>query len=345
MHDCRVPRHHTVPQFYLRGFADEADQVMLVDRDDLDRSHRLAVRKALSEVGFYRLDPVVFEVEDESQRPHPEYVEQYLSKFERAAVPGICKLRETGLADVTQEDWYHLVNLIALQTVRGNRFREDLEATGTHALRFHVDEIVTDDLIGRWLNDMEEQTTAADISAFRERLLGPHGPRLVPSREFAIRESLQLALGRLGERLADGMTWSLIEAADSSVLTSDEPVAWWSPGGGPIGFGSAQVVWFPVSRRRILQLRDRSLSPASLGLPDPASPEGRDDLVRFVNREVATQAHRWVVHHPDDQPLDGLVLGPRTAWANELIAVEEAGTTRRELHIHRRLPVPPNPQP
>ena len=28
------PRHHTVPRFYLRGFANAADQVTLVARDD-----------------------------------------------------------------------------------------------------------------------------------------------------------------------------------------------------------------------------------------------------------------------------------------------------------------------
>ena len=61
--------------------------------------------------------------------------------------------------------------------------------------------------------------------------------------------------------------------------------------------------------------------------------------MRLVNGRVATQAHRWIVHHPDDHPLEDLVLGPRTAWGDELVSVEEEGTTQRELYVHRRLPV------
>jgi len=331
-----------VPQFYLRNFANEVGQVLLVDRDDVSRTYMTAVRKACAEVGFYRMDPDVFVVERESERPDPEVIEHHLSQFERAAAPGIYKMVRTGLADLTQDDWYHLINFIALQSVRGNRFREDMEATGTQALRTYLGETVTDEQISVWLEERGEPLTPASISDFREDMLGPHRPRLIPATEVLIQDSIKLALGRLGERLADNMDWSVIDADRASVLTSDEPVCWWAPGEDPIGYGSAHVVWLPVSRRRILQLRDNTVAPESLGLPDSATPAGRDDLVRFINSQVATDAHRWIVHHPDDRPLDDLVLGPRTAWGDELVSVEEEGSTRRELYIHRRLPVQPD---
>src|SRR4051794_23836798 len=107
-----APRHHTVPQFYLRNFASEGGQVMLVDRDDLTRAHPTAVRKACAEVGFYRMDPDVFVVENENERPHPEVVERHLSQFERAAAPGVYKLVNSGLRDLTKDDWYHLVTFM-----------------------------------------------------------------------------------------------------------------------------------------------------------------------------------------------------------------------------------------
>lgn len=334
-----APRHHTVPQFYLRNFANERDQVLLVDRDDVSRAYPTGVRRACAEVGFYRMDPEAFVLEDDAATFDPEIVEQHLSHFEGAAAPGVYKLVRTGLTDLTKEDWYHLINLIALQTVRGNRFREDMQATGTQALRVYLGETVTDNQIRRWLEEHGKQATAASISDFRQGLLGPNRPRLVPVREFVIQESLKLALGKIGERLADNMGWSVIEADQTSVITSDEPVCWWAPGDSPVGYGSAMVVWFPVSRRRILQLHDNSVAPESLGLPDQTTPSGRDDLVRFVNGTIATQAHRWIVCHPDDRPLDDFALGPRTAWADELVSVEENGAERRELWIHRRLPV------
>jgi hypothetical protein len=92
-----TPRHNTVPQFYLRNFANEDGHVLLVDRDDVSRTYPTVVRKACAEVGFYRMDPEVFEpevfeVDKESERPDPEVVEQHLSQFERAAAPGIYKL-------------------------------------------------------------------------------------------------------------------------------------------------------------------------------------------------------------------------------------------------------------
>jgi hypothetical protein len=68
-------------------------------------------------------------------------------------------------------------------------------------------------------------------------------------------------------------------------------------------------------------------------------PQIRSVGLGFVNAQVATQAHRWIVHHPDDRPLEDIVVGPRTAWGDELVSVEEDGRTRRELWIHRRLPV------
>ena len=298
-----TPRHHTVPQFYLRNFADQDGQVLLVDRDVPSRAHSTVVRKACAEVGFYRLDPNAFLVDDDSQRPHPEVIEHHLGQFERAAAPAVYKLVKTGLNDITQADWYHLINFIALQSVRGNRFREDMEALGTQALRTYVGEHITDEQISDWLVERGDQVTPMSISQFREELVGPRRPRLVPAKEFLIQQSLKLALGQLGERLADNMGLSIIQADQATVLTSDEPACWWAPGDDPVGYRSAQVVWLPVSRQQILQLHDNTVETGSLGLPDPATPAGRDRLVRFVNTQVATQAHRWIVHNPDDRPL------------------------------------------
>lgn len=46
------PRHHTVPQLYLRNFADASEQVMLVSRDEPPLAHRSAINSAIAEVGF-----------------------------------------------------------------------------------------------------------------------------------------------------------------------------------------------------------------------------------------------------------------------------------------------------
>ena len=73
-----TPRHHTVPQFYLRNFANQDGQVLLVDRDALGRANLTTVKKACAEVGFYRVDPDAFVLGDDDQRPDPEIIEQHL---------------------------------------------------------------------------------------------------------------------------------------------------------------------------------------------------------------------------------------------------------------------------
>lgn len=332
------PRHHLVPQFYLRNFADNSQQLSLVDRDRPDRAVRSAVRKACAEVGFYRIETEVL-VRDEDRADHdPESVEHHLSQFEQAAAPAVYKLLRTGWADFTKEDWYHLINHIALQSVRGHRWREDFNAMATHQMRLQLGATVIDDRVRTWLHANGCPASADEVGIFKAELLGPSGPKLVAPDAVMIQEGIKLALGELGERLADKMTWSLILSDTVPVLTSDEPVCWWSPGDVPVGYATASIVWFPLSPRVILQLRDREADRDELGLPPVASPAGRDELVCLVNSQIANQAHRWIIHHPDDRPLDGLQIAPRTTWGDQFVSVTEDGSTSHELWVHRRLP-------
>lgn len=103
-------RHHLVPQFYLRHFANQGQQVTLVDRDQPDRVIVTAVRKACAEVGFYRIETEVLAREEDRRTHDPEVVEHHLSQFERAAAPAVYKMLRTGLADISRDDWYHLIN-------------------------------------------------------------------------------------------------------------------------------------------------------------------------------------------------------------------------------------------
>jgi hypothetical protein len=87
----------------------------------------------------------------------------------------------------------------------------------------------------------------------------------------------------------------------------------------------------------IVQFREPTFDMTAHGLPDVRSGEARDELVAFVNRVVASHAERWIVHRPDDAPIVGMVLPAREVWGDELVAVREDATTRRELYVHRRL--------
>lgn len=105
------------------------------------------VRNACAEVGFYRIETEVLAREEDRVNHYPEVIEHHLSQFEHAGAPAMRKLLRTGWTDFTKEDWYHLINHIALQTVRGHRWREDFNATATHQMRAHLGETITDERI------------------------------------------------------------------------------------------------------------------------------------------------------------------------------------------------------
>ena len=207
-----TPRHHTVPQVYLRFFADDARRVRLVARDDLAASQVTSVRNACAEVGFYRVDPEAFEVPPGHTPPEPEVIEAYLGGFEARAAPSLCKLNHTGMADITQDDWYHLIHFIALQTARGNRFREDLDAAANQAMRTYLGQCATDDRIRAWLEQRGDPSDPPAVAVFRESLLGDARPRLLPPQEFYVQESMRFALTTLSDLLASGRRWSVIES-------------------------------------------------------------------------------------------------------------------------------------
>jgi hypothetical protein len=336
-------RHHTVPQFYLRNFGDASGQVILVSRDDLARSYRNSVHNAAAETGFYRIEREDLAREEDRAAFDPESIEAALSSLETAIAPAIRTLVEGRFGAFDDEDWYRLVQFTAVQTVRGHRWRNDFAALVTQSARTHVLGNLDEEKARSWLTERGRLSEPADVDAFLEEFASSRFPRVVPPQAVLVQESLKMALGNpetddrgLGQYLA-GKKLELILPKSAPVLTSDEPVCWWSPGDGPVGYATAQVVWVPLSPRLIVQFREPAFDVAAHGLPDTRSRDSHDEMVGFVNHVVASQAERWIICHPDDVPLADMVLPPREMWGDELVAVREDGRTRRELYIHRRL--------
>lgn len=49
-----MPRHHLVPEMYLRRFADESKRLVMVSRDDLTAALPITVKNACNEAGSTR---------------------------------------------------------------------------------------------------------------------------------------------------------------------------------------------------------------------------------------------------------------------------------------------------
>ena len=100
-------RHHTVPQFYLRGFAD-GERIATV-RMPGDQPFVQSVRKAASEMNFYSIA---------GHEDGPDVFEKLLSSIEGEASRVFGHIAD-GTWPLEQEDRWTLAHFIALQAVRG----------------------------------------------------------------------------------------------------------------------------------------------------------------------------------------------------------------------------------
>jgi len=215
------PRHHTVPRFYLRGFANAADQVTLVARDDPTQSFRRAVRMAASEVGFYRIETGDLAWEKDKLGYDPENVEAALSQLEGAIAPVVRTLTEGRSDDFDDEHWYRIVQFTALQTVRGHRWRNDLTALATLSVRTQILANLDDERAAQWLDDQGEPNGPEEVAAVRTMMAEEWFPRIVAPQAVMVQESLKMALGNpdTDDRgLADSRSTSSGRSPNSSCL-------------------------------------------------------------------------------------------------------------------------------
>lgn len=119
-------RHHTVPQFYLRGFS-EASQVGTV-RLPGDRRFLQSIRKAAAETGFYNV---------EGHPDGPDVFEKILSEIEGEAAAVLLKI-EQGSWPLDQRDRDCLAYYIAVQAVRGPEQRRNMEFVAAQFARLEV---------------------------------------------------------------------------------------------------------------------------------------------------------------------------------------------------------------
>jgi hypothetical protein len=105
-------RHHYVPQFYLRGFVGEKDQLFVVDRPS-EKTFRTQPKNVAAERDFNRVDV---------EGMDPAAVEKALSEFEGKVAPALESVKAArSLAN--KEDRDAVINLICALAIRNPRQR------------------------------------------------------------------------------------------------------------------------------------------------------------------------------------------------------------------------------
>jgi hypothetical protein len=313
---------------YLRRFADERQQLVMRPRDDAARGQRITVRKACAEVGYYAI--ATEDVEPPHDEGHdPELVERIFAAVEGETDALLRGILSGGFPPQEPEARFRISMFIALQITRGWAFRRDLEELGNLSARHYVETQATPERVTSFLKERGLPHGDRHVQEFLQRALGPNGPRLVLPQARAVQEMLRFAIEFLMPDIFS-RRWRLLEFDEPRLLTSDEPVALWSPEGAPAGVRNAPAIWLPLDRTHALGLVRAGAEKIVSGSPTRA---------RIINVAVAEQAERWIFHHPDDDPLAEVALGPRRQLVDEVVDVVQEGDQVRELHRFVKRPV------
>ena len=160
----------------------------------------------------------------------------------------------------------------------------------------------------------------ADVTDMITRLVGPNGLRPDLRQGHYVQNMLSLAMEMLP--FFYGRVWRLLDFGQPLLLTSDEPVAV-SRSEDSGGIAQSRAIWFPLDRQHALALTRTGIE---------SIVPSKQTRANQINSIVATQAHRWIFHHPADDPLAQLEIGPRMMVVDEVVDVKVEGDTIRELH-------------
>lgn len=300
----RTRRQHTVSRFYLKGFADESGivrRVAVPSRDVVD----LSVNSASVIKDFYTVRLLDGSLSD--------IFEKAFGQIEGGAAAAHQQLLE-GTWPIRGESRLNLATWIALQHLRTEGTRGDHEVirasmirllvgiSGKEALRAHIEQAE-----GHDVSDSQLEREWDDLTK-------PGGPDLEPDVEAHIDTILTLLPG-FSAYLAD-CHWTLYRFQRRCLATSDHPVSLCVSDQHPkfmgVGIANTDLFVVPMARRVAIGIQPRQrliaagfASQFADHVPDFVAPASTK-LARAMNQETAARVRRYLYHHPDDEPFEGL---------------------------------------
>lgn len=311
-------RQHTVSKFYLKGFADDRDQVSRVALPGEQRI-TLSIRDATVIKDFYSVELPGGERSDMFERVFSE-IEGPASNALDAVLGGKWPL--------SLEEKEHLGTWIALQQLRGEEVRASqnhvgsefirlvVGVSGKEALRRHIEGAE-----GRRIGDEELHAEWQDITK-------PGGPTIVPNPVEHMRTVIELTPG-LAAYLRDSQ-WTLHRFRRRALVTCDHPVSMDQADRNPwdgVGLTTADIFSLPLSRRVGLTIQPRHrferFTVDTASVPDFAV-DGTTATANSINQQTVREARRYVYMHPEDD-LDERVQLPQPTTTSRMSATNIDG--------------------
>ncbi|PXY33456.1 hypothetical protein BAY59_10225 [Prauserella coralliicola] len=297
--------HHLVSRFYLRYFADEAEQITTVMLPG-DQVFLQSIKRATVQTKFYTA------IDRDGQTT--DVAEQAFGMIEAEAAD-VWRQVSDGAWPLSEEDRTRMAGWIALQLLRGGRTRASMNQLGTDLLQLqlmlggrkglrqarrqagepHDEDTVTREWISLFDNPYEAEVHANHHLHHIAQLL----PRVTSS-----------LLSRW---------WILTVFERKSLATSDHPVhVLPNPDQTALGRGTgienAAAIHLPLTRRLSLSMHLRGTLPAEAAhVSKDIRQRGVAATALYSNSCTVNSARRTLFHHPEDLPLRGLDLPkPRT---------------------------------
>jgi hypothetical protein len=287
MTEQRSKGHHTVPRYYLQGFADNRNRIMRVVLPG-SRRHLESVKSATVVNDFYTLS-------DSEGQPSDAY-EQWLATVESAAIPAFKAILQENRWPLPRDLKLALAQWAAVQYLRTPMHRQTLDETKNFLAKLHVGINGKAKLKSDMQIAFGRDVTDDEVNRQWQWFTRPEGPDLKVSTLDHV-ESINALAGGTGAMFAD-KSWSLLRFERRRLVTSDNPVTLVPDLHRPqdsVGLINAEHIMLSLDRRTAIIM-------AQLFGPDIEMPASTH-FAKYVNTIVALGAHRVIYHHPDDDPL------------------------------------------
>lgn len=316
-------RQHTVSKFYLKGFADDRDQIARLTLPGQQRI-TLSIRDATVIKDFYSV-----------RLPGDERSDIFEKVFSEIEGPASRVLDAVlgGKWPPSLEEKEHLGTWIALQQLRGEEVRASQNHVGSELIRLVVG-TSGKEALRRHIEEAEGRSIGDDeLDAEWQDLTKPGGPSIVPDPVEHIRTVVELTPG-FAIYLRD-CQWTIHRFRRRVLVTCDHPVSMDQADRGPwdgVGLATADLIALPLSRRVGLTIQPRRrferLTRDTDSVPDFAV-AGTTGSANSINQQTVREARRYVYLHPEDE-LDERILLPQPTLTSRMSATNIDGLISEE---------------
>jgi Protein of unknown function (DUF4238) len=289
-------RHHTVPKFYLRGFARD-EQIATVG---LPGNRRFVQSIGDAAVGkdFYSV---------EGHEDGDDFIEKALSEIEGAAA-AVFKVIAAGQWPLSPEDRTTLGFYVALQAARVPVRRRTIDHMAAQMMRLQIG-AGGKELLRKQFEEKSGEISDDQLERMWAQATRPEGPPVQRPKVEHIQQMLETAQTML--KYVVGRPWSLVQFDRRCLITCDSPVGLVpEPNDEPwrgVGYLTAWGITFPLTRKLGL-LMGSPQAFIDAGIAVERVQHGEADLVRFgttalekfFNFSTVATASEWLFHHPDD---------------------------------------------